>query len=189
MDTIVQTNIVFTFIGDDQPGLVDHISKAVDEHNGNWLESRLSRLAGKFSGIIQIGIEKSRAAGLIEALNGLSSTGLSVVCEQSDDGSTDTPAKTLKLQVLGLDRHHIVHEVSHALAIRDINVAEMTTHVFPASMTGELMFSAEVTIEVPAGTDLDALDEQLDLVCQELKQCSEVSKLVKKDLLLKLQSL
>ena len=164
----MQTNIVFTFIGDDQPGLVDHISKAVGEHHGNWLESRLSRLAGKFSGIIQIGIENSRAAGLIQALEGLSSTGLSVLCEQCDDGDTDTPSKTLKLQVLGLDRHDIVHEVSHALATRDINVAELTTHVFPAPMTGDLMFSAEVTLELPAGTDLDTLDEQLELVCREL---------------------
>jgi glycine cleavage system regulatory protein len=164
----VQTNIVFTFIGDDHPGLVDHISKTVGEHNGNWLESRLSRLAGKFSGIIQIDIEKPAAAALIQALEGLSSTGLSVLCEQCDDGGADTPSKTLKLQVLGLDRHHIVQEVSHALATRDINVVELTTHVFPAPMTGELMFSAEVVIEVPAGTDLDALDEQLELVCREL---------------------
>ena len=151
MDSTVRTNIVFAFIGGDQPGLVDNISKVVDNHDGNWLESRLSRLAGKFAGIIQIGVEQSKVASLIKALEGLSSTGLSVLCEQSDDGADSAPSKTLKLHVLGLDRRAIVHEVSHALATQYINVTELSTEVFPAPMTGELMFIANVVIEVHEG--------------------------------------
>lgn len=43
--------LVLTAIGDDRAGLVSALSDAVAERGGNWLESQLARLAGKFAGI------------------------------------------------------------------------------------------------------------------------------------------
>jgi glycine cleavage system regulatory protein len=168
MEIIVHTNIVLTFIGDDHPGLIDQISKVVGEHQGNWLESRLSRLAGKFSGIIHIAVDQSRAADLTSALEGLSLSGLSVLCERCDDGGDETSRETRELHVLGLDRSAIIQEVSHALASQQINVTELFTDVFPAPMTGELMFNAQIIIELRADTNLDALEDRLERISEEL---------------------
>ena len=47
----MQTSFIITFIGDDRPGLVEQLSAAIEQSGGNWLESRMSHLAGKFAGI------------------------------------------------------------------------------------------------------------------------------------------
>ena len=46
--------LVISFVGDDRPGIVQTLSSIVNDHNGNWLESRMSRLAGKFAGVARI---------------------------------------------------------------------------------------------------------------------------------------
>ncbi|MBL8502453.1 MAG: glycine cleavage system protein R, partial [Rhodocyclaceae bacterium] len=48
------TFLVLTVIGDDRPGLVGELSAAISSHQGNWLESSMSHLAGKFAGIVKV---------------------------------------------------------------------------------------------------------------------------------------
>ena len=50
----VTTSYIVSFIGDDRPGLVEEIANAVKDCEGNWQESRLSQLGGKFAGLILI---------------------------------------------------------------------------------------------------------------------------------------
>ena len=45
-------SLVVTVIGKDRPGLVESVSAVVEEHGGSWVESRMSRLAGEFAGIL-----------------------------------------------------------------------------------------------------------------------------------------
>ena len=167
-ETALRTSVVFTFIGEDKPGLIETISEVVASHEGNWLDSRMSQLAGKFAGIIQVGVDDIQVADLTAALKALESTALSVLIEESDTESAGEPTKILQLHLLGLDRPGIVHEVSQALASQAINVAEMSTNVTTAAMTGELLFNAEASIEVPQSVDLDLLEEQLARIGNEL---------------------
>ena len=44
------TDLVLTLIGPDRPGLVEAVAEVVARHGGNWLESRMAHLAGKFAG-------------------------------------------------------------------------------------------------------------------------------------------
>src|SRR4051812_3506563 len=44
----MQIPLVMTIIGPDRPGLVELLASLVAEHGGNWLESRMSHLAGQF---------------------------------------------------------------------------------------------------------------------------------------------
>ena len=50
------TSLVLTFVGDDRPGLVNAVSQTVAAHGGTWLESRSARLAGKFAGVVLVGV-------------------------------------------------------------------------------------------------------------------------------------
>jgi|TARA_Y100000310_G_C20680465_1_gene815610 glycine cleavage system regulatory protein len=164
----LRTNLVFTFIGEDRPGLIETISEVVASHEGNWLDSRMSQLAGKFAGIIQVGVDDQQVADMTLALKALQSETLSVLIEASDTESEAGETKMLQLTLLGLDRPGIVHEVSQALASESINVAEMSTNVTTAAMTGELLFNAEASIEVPQSVDVDHLVEQLEIIGREL---------------------
>jgi glycine cleavage system regulatory protein len=164
----LRTSLVISFIGDDRPGLIEQISAAVSKHEGNWLESRMSQLAGKFAGIVRVGVATEHIEGMTEALQALGSQGLSVLVEASEVTSTSDARKILLLNMIGLDRPGIVREVSQALAKYNINVLEMTTNITNAPMTGELMFNADASIEIPLDVDIRDLHDQLEVITNDL---------------------
>jgi glycine cleavage system regulatory protein len=164
----LRTNLVMTFVGDDKPGLVEKISEVVNRHNGNWLESRMIQLSGKFSGIIRVGIDETHLEHLTASLSDLNSEGLAIHIEAADSQDEAAAGRLYGLQMLGLDRPGLVHEVSLALAAESINVVEMETNVLSAAMTGEQMFSAEASVEVPDRVDVDLLHERLEALSREL---------------------
>jgi len=164
----MRTFLVFTFIGDDRPGLVENLSNVVASHGGNWLDSRLAQLAGKFAGIIRVSVPSAKLDTLSAELRALESKGLKIVVEQTSVASdNDRPLRYL-LQVIGLDRPGIVKEVSRALATRNINVLELDTHLSSAPMTGEPLFNASALIAAPTSANIEELQDQLDTIANEL---------------------
>ena len=61
----MNTYLVLTVIGDDKPGLVESLSSVIADHQGNWLESSMSQLAGKFAGILKVSVNKDHAQALV----------------------------------------------------------------------------------------------------------------------------
>jgi glycine cleavage system regulatory protein len=162
------TPLVFTFVGADRPGLVQELSRTVADHGGNWLESRMSALAGQFAGIVQVEVPLANAPALRAALVALSAHNLSVVVAQSQEPHPTGDAQPLRLAIVGNDRPGIVREVSQSLAARHISVREMDTRITSAAMSGDPLFEASATIEVPRTLDLDELRNQLDSIADAL---------------------
>jgi glycine cleavage system regulatory protein len=160
--------LVFTFVGADKPGLVEKLSQTVATHGGNWLESRMSELAGQFAGIVKVEVAKEQAQALRAALLGLSAHQLSVVVADSYGEESLVGLRQLRLRILGNDRPGIVREVAHALASRRISVSEMDTSVSSAPMSGDLLFEAVAQIRVPQTLDLEELNTQLDAIADAL---------------------
>ena len=77
----MSTYLVLTVIGDDKPGLVEMLADTVARHSGNWLESNMSHLAGKFAGILRVSVADAHADALIQDLQKLSSA-LKLVVEK-----------------------------------------------------------------------------------------------------------
>lgn len=98
----------------------------------------------------------------------LSNDSLTIFTESGEADSTEPRPQRLKLQVLGPDRPGIIYEVSYALAELSINVIDMYSNAFPASMTGEYMFEAEATAECAADLIEAHLGETLDALSQDL---------------------
>ena len=46
--------LVLTVIGDDRPGLVSALSARLNAQGALWQRSQMSRLAGKFAGIVEV---------------------------------------------------------------------------------------------------------------------------------------
>lgn len=161
------TSVVFTFIGEDKPGLIKKISNTVSSNGGNWLESRMSQLAGQFAGITRVSISHDKVAMLKTALEALSQQGLTIVVQSGAENNASS-LQQQQLIMIGNDRPGIVHEVSSALAARGINICEMISGITSAPMTAEPLFEAKATIEVPATTDIDELTETLDYIGNEL---------------------
>ncbi len=162
-------NYIITFIGDDRPGLVEQLSSTIEEHGGNWQQSQLAQLGGKFAGLILVSLAGDGGPALEEDLKGLASSGLSVrVTATSESAAAREGDRSIALSLLGPDRPGIVREVSRALAQRQINVVEMESSVDSAAMSGELMFRASIQAQVPRDTDMADLQDSLDAIANQM---------------------
>lgn len=162
------TSLVLTVIGPDKPGLVELLSQTIARHQGNWLESGMSRLAGKFAGILITEVPADQADALIEALGTLEKQGLRVVAERSDAYESAADLTHFTLELVGHDKPGIVREISQALAKRHINVERLTTELTSGSMSAELLFKANARLSAAADTDLDDLQEALEDIASDL---------------------
>lgn len=165
------TAFIITLIGNDQPGLVDAIAHTVAAHDGNWVESSLARLSGKFAGVIRATSPDDRADEMARAIRELGDRdGLRLHVEQVEDDSPPIaePPPALRMEVIGLDRTGIVRDVAHALARHGVNVTAFESRVYNAPMSGERMFRAEARLSPPDGLDAAALHDALDAVAEAL---------------------
>jgi glycine cleavage system regulatory protein len=159
---------IVTFIGDDRPGLVEQLSRVIENNGGNWHESRLSQLGGKFAGLIRVSLPADQGLTLETDLSALATSGLSVRVTPSGEKRQPVPGRDITLTVLGPDRPGIVREISRALALREINVLEMHSQVISAPMSAEMIFSAHIDAWIPETTDTDDLTDTLDEIANQM---------------------
>jgi glycine cleavage system regulatory protein len=162
------TDLVLTLIGPDRPGLVQAVAGIVTAHGGNWLESRMTHLAGKFAGILRAELPADRVNDALAALRGLEGQGLKVVAEAVARAARPAPERTMDLELLGLDRPGIVKEIAQLFAETGVNVEELVTNTKSAPMSGETLFEARAHVHVPAGTDVAKLRAALERIEKDL---------------------
>ncbi len=161
------TYLVLTLIGDDRPGLVEQLSQVVASNSGNWLESSMSHLAGKFAGILRVSVPDGNTEKLVRELESLSDS-LRLVIEKGSGEKRNDSSQSLSLNLIGNDRPGIIREISAALAKQRVNVEELNSECTIAPMSGETLFNAEVRLMVPSGLDLDALRKELEQIADDL---------------------
>jgi len=167
--------LVLTVLGDDRPGLVSALSAPVSDHGASWERSEMSRLAGKFAGIVVVSVPEERLEALVAELAALATQGLQVTVERTverTDEPTDEPAEQpvqrLHLDLLGADRPGIVAEVSAALAEAHVSIEELSTDVRDAPMAGGTLFEARALLRAPASGDTEELRKVLEALADEL---------------------
>ena len=160
-------NLVLTLIGPDRPGLVEAVADAVAAHGGNWLESRMAHMAGKFAGILRVEVPDERSAALLLALAGLDARGVRVMAEPSE-APPPGAARAMDLELVGLDRPGIVRDISQLLARNGVNVEELVTDRTSAPMSGEMLFEARARVHVPPAADVGALRAALHRLAGDL---------------------
>jgi glycine cleavage system regulatory protein len=148
--------LVMTVLGCDQPGLVSSLADTVSAHGGNWLESRMARLAGQFAGIARIECPAERVDALIRELQAPGDSGLTVIAVR-EDAVEPAARRTIAVNVVGNDRPGIVRELSAAVAQAGGNIEELTTGLESAPMSGHPMFRAHGIISIPEDTETDVL--------------------------------
>jgi len=159
--------LVLTLIGPDRPGIVDSVSEVVAAHGGNWLESRMAHLAGKFAGVLCVEVADDQAAALEDALSRLDVDGLKVVVEQS--GPVESHRQhAMEIELLGADRPGLVHEISALLAAHRINVEELATDRPAAAHSGDRMFHAHIRVIIPETVDETAVRHGLERLAGDL---------------------
>lgn len=160
-------HLVLTVIAQDQPGLVERIAQCISEHGGNWLESRMSRMAGQFAGILRVDVPLDAHSGLVTALEALQTQGIRV---QIAAGGTEpvTAWQAIRLELVGNDRPGIVRDITRLLSSQGVNLESLNTEVVPAPMSGELLFQAQAVLGVPQSLPLEQLQALLESLADDL---------------------
>ena len=156
-------------MADDRPGLVETLSSIISEHQGNWLESRLTHLAGKFAGIVHLQVGKSHVEALRQALQALQQQGWVINIEHSQvqEIGTHTPTQ-MQLNIVGNDRPGIIKEISQVLSKLGVNVLDLATHFESAAMSAEALFNTQARVQLPERLDEDELRDQLENLSNDL---------------------
>lgn len=174
----MNTYLILTVIADDRPGLVDSLAATIGEHAGNWLESNMSQLAGKFAGILRIGVAADAAESLVGALHALAAgdSSFKLVVERVDaqgdligEALGDTTVRQhLEIELVANDRPGIVSEISRVLASLSVNVEYLSTLCEPAPMSGEALFRAHAELSMPSTLLRSELSEKLEQLADDL---------------------
>ncbi len=160
-------SLVLTAIGDDRPGLVEALATLISDKGGNWLESSMAQLAGKFAGILRVDVAEADAPGLVAALEALDALKVTVTIAGEAPGADAAPRR-LHLTLVGQDRVGIVREVSQVLARHRVNVEELHTQTSSAPMSGETLFHARASLQAVHDLDAAALKADLEDLSNDL---------------------
>lgn len=159
--------LIATVIADDRPGIVEQLAATVRHHGGNWLESSMSRLAGKFAGILRIDISEGDEDALRSALSALDAKNIKVHVETSHAHPVESESST-HISLVANDRPGIVGEISQALANARINVVSLETYCDSAPMSAEMLFHALIEVDLPTDVDEDRLMTLLEALAPDL---------------------
>jgi glycine cleavage system regulatory protein len=147
---------------------VEQLSGVIKRHQGNWLESRLSQLGGKFAGLILVSLPAEHASALESDLGALDRESLNVSVTATGEQAVPEVGSRITLSVIGPDRQGIVQEISRVLASEKINVIELDSAVSSAAMSAEMIFNARIDACIPEGTDLDSLRDTLETIAEDM---------------------
>ena len=160
-------HLVLTVIAPDKPGQVERIAQCIAAHGGNWLESRMSRMAGQFAGILRVGVPAEAYDELVDALHGLSTHGIRVLIAESGIEQSCT-WKPIAMELVGNDRPGIVRDITRLLSEMGVNLEQLMTEVQPAPMSSEPLFRAEAILAVPLTLSLEKLQLSLETLADDL---------------------
>lgn len=160
-------DLVLTVFAPDKAGQVERIAQCIAEHNGNWMESRVSRMAGQFAGIVRVAVAAESYDELVGALKKLAEQGIRVVI--SNIGMEDSCTwKPIAMELVGNDRPGIVRDITQLLSEQGVNLESLITDVRPAPMSSEPLFHAEAILAVPLTLPLEQLQKRLEALADDL---------------------
>jgi glycine cleavage system regulatory protein len=137
--------LTLTIISDDRYGIVEKVAAVIALNQGSWLESNMSRLAGKFAGILLVTVPEKKQPALLIGLKTLNSEGIRIIAEPTTESEQDV-GEHLLLNLVGNDRPGIIGELSSILARLGANVEELCTNCEDAPMSSEVLFKASAII-------------------------------------------
>ena len=160
-------HLVLTVLAADKAGLVEKVAQCISEHNGNWLESRMARMAGQFAGILRVAVPAESYDELVNALQALREEAIHVqIAGAGIEQSCEW--KPIAMELVGNDRPGIVRDITRLLSRQGINLERLVTDVRPAPMSSEPLFYAEAMLAVPLTLSLEKLQEALEGLADEM---------------------
>lgn len=165
----MQNHFVISALGNNRPGLVHQLSKAVKDCGCNILDSRMAVLGGEFAVILLLAGTWDAIAKIESMIPRLEdSLDLTLISRRTEVREKVANLMPYAVEVVASDRPGIVHDIAQFFSSRDINIEELYTGSYAAAHTGTPMFSLHVTISVPTNTSIAALRGEFMDLCDQL---------------------
>jgi glycine cleavage system regulatory protein len=161
--------VLLTLIGPDTTGIVANLARIAAGHRGNWLDSRMMRLGGSFSGILRIALPEEDVGGFsAEASRFLEEAGFQCSIQPAPAAEAAAEGTVAELQLSGQDHPGIVHRIFDVFRQAGVNVEELSTGLQAAPWSGTPVFEAKARLFVPGSVSLDELQGQLESLAGDL---------------------
>lgn len=158
-------SLVITIVGKDKPGLIESLAKVVYAHDGNWLASNFSHMAGQFAGFAEIHIPESRENEILAAFE--QNPDLNVFLSHGKE-EVATNNSTVEVEIVGNDKPGIVQELTATLNQFNLNIHKFDSSCGSAPNWGGTIFKANSKVEIPENFDTDELQSALESIANDL---------------------
>ncbi|MBN2860989.1 MAG: hypothetical protein JXK93_12055 [Sphaerochaetaceae bacterium] len=163
----MKKSLVITLIGDDRPGIVETVSTILNAHQGEWVESHMSNLVGKFAGILHVQVPVDHVEPFKQDILSEKTSFLSIRVEEVM-AEIPRSGTNYRLQLVGQDHPGIVYRISSALKDNGATVEDLDTEVVEASMAGGQLFKANMVISIGKESNVETLRDVLEELANEL---------------------
>ena len=163
----MKARVILVISGSDRPGLTKALADAVHAAGGNWLESHLSRLGGKYVGSVLVELDAAAFPALEAEVRKVDASGLRVSVVAAVE-ETLRGGDTLTVDVVGQDHPGIVREVAAVLAALGVNIESLTTSTEHGAWSGEPLFRASARVTLPQGIGQDEVQSTLEAISGEV---------------------
>ena len=153
--------LIITFVAHDRPGIIERLAKIVTENGGNWLESRMTNLAGMFAGVARVSLPDGKSDALGTSLNALGDDIIQVMVHPADRVPTPS-GPVIAFDIVGPDHPGIVHELTRTIAGLGASVEDMETRIESAPVDGGTLFYAETKVRLPSGLSDEEFRDALE---------------------------
>lgn len=155
--------VVVTAVGQDGPGVIAALARAVYDLGGNLDDATMTRLHGAFAAMVAArmpdGVDEDAVRAALAPV--ARDRGLTVTVQTVSDAPAEAAPDTL-LTVYGADKPGIVTQVAEALAARGVNITDMDTRVAGTPESPVYVMLLEVVAgEMDLSADLDSLKRSL----------------------------
>jgi len=163
-------HLLITLVGPDATGIVARLAALVEAHGGNWLDSRMIRMGGTFSGLLRVELPAAgQAAFAAELAQFMDKAGLRhTLAPAAPEPAAVAAGASASLELSGQDHPGIVHAVFAACQRLGVNVDELSTGLTIAPWSGTPIFEAKARLGVPESVLLAELRASLEALAADL---------------------
>jgi glycine cleavage system transcriptional repressor len=163
------TQLVFTAVGPDRPGIVGELSGHLQAAGGNILDSRMVNLRGQFALVMLLECPQPQAEQLQRSLpDAARRMGLSLAITPQSPAAAPVAGVPMKLKTYSMDQPGIVHRITSLLHTHGVNIEDLTSRQESAPFMGTPLFLMEMRVTVPATIPMRKLRQELETLCDSL---------------------
>ena len=162
-------DVILTLTGPDATGIVARLATIAESRGGNWLDSRMMRMGGHFSGILRLAVpEEELEVFSTEVSAFMEEIGFQFSLKPDDRVVEAEEGNVANLELSGQDHPGIVRAIFTVFQTHQVNVEELHTGLDIAPWSGTPVFIAQARLRLPVDVTLETLQSGLEELATDL---------------------